>query len=162
VALLPSASPPVEPRAERDRRRGPLLRVVRDQRVAFLLVGAVNTLLGLVWFVFFHLTLGRYTGYMVTLALAHVAAVLCAFLLHRRFVFKVRGHFWLDLGRFEVVNFSALGINAALLPAAVELLTLPVLPAQLLVTGVTVVISFFAHRGFSFRRRERQQAPDSV
>ena len=157
MALLPTASPPVEPCAERDSRRGPLLRAVRDQRVAFVLVGAVNTLLGLVWFVLFYVSVGRFTGYLVTLLLAHVAAVLCAFLLHRRFVFKVRGHFWLDLARFEVVNLSALGVNAALLPVAVELLALPVLTAQLLVTGVTVVISFFAHRGFSFHRRAEQE-----
>jgi putative flippase GtrA len=158
MAMVPA--PPTEyPRGAPDTdigRAGPLVRVVRDQRVAFLLVGGINTLLGLLWFVFFHLTVGPLAGYMVTLLCAHVAAVLCAFVLHRRLVFRVRGQVWLDLARFELVNLSALAINAALLPIAVELVRLAVLPAQLLVTGVTVVLSFFAHRGFSFYRREHR------
>ncbi len=155
MALLPSPPPDTDSAAtRRSRRRGLLLRVVRDERVAFVLVGSINTVMGYVWFVLFHVTVGARTGYMVTLLCAHVAAVLCAFGMHRTFVFKVRGHFWLDLARFELVNLTALGINAVLLPLAVELGGLPVLPAQLVVTGVTVVLSYFAHRGFSFHRRD--------
>src|SRR5262249_38218030 len=97
---------------------------------------------------------------------AHVASVLCAFLLHRTFVFKVRGHILRDLARFELVNLSVLGFNAAMLPVLVQVLHWPVLPSQLAITGTTVVYSFFAHRGFSFRRSakdgrsaEQQQAP---
>lgn len=158
MAMLP-APPTVYPRETPDTRTGrsaPLFRVVRDQRVTFLVVGGINTLLGLLWFVLFHVTVGQLAGYMVTLLCAHVAAVLCAFVLHRRLVFRVRGHVWLDLARFELVNLSALAINAALLPLAVEVVSLAVLPAQLVVTGVTVVLSFFAHRGFSFYRREHR------
>jgi putative flippase GtrA len=160
MALLPSPPPEVDSAASQQaRQRGWLLRVIHDQRVAFLLVGSLNTLIGFAWFVFFHFTVGARTGYMVTLLCAHVAAVLCAFVLHRRLVFKVRGHVLLDLARFEVVNLTALGINAALLPIAVELLGLPVLPAQMLVTGATVVMSYFAHRGFSFHRRHHATTP---
>jgi len=47
----------------------------------------------------------------------------------------------------------------------VEVLGWPVLPSQFAIAGVTVVYSWFAHRGFSFRRSptelglsEKQQA----
>jgi len=131
---------------------GPLLRIVHDQRVAFLLVGGINTVVGFAWFIGFQLLLQDWLGYMVVLLCAHVASVLCAFVLYRRFVFRVRGHVIRDLGRFEVVNLAALGINAALLPLLVEVFGLQVLVSQFLIVGVTMLVSFFGHRGFSFRR----------
>lgn len=139
----PAAEPPA----------GPLLRLIRDQRVAFLIVGGINTLVGLFWFVLFYALVGSVVGYMGTLVLAHICAVLCAFVLHRRFVFRVRGHVLLDLARFELVNLGALGVNAVLLPVFVELVGLPVIVAQVFATAVSVVTTYLGHRLFSFRRR---------
>jgi putative flippase GtrA len=135
---------------------GPLFRLVRDRRVAFLIVGGINTLMGTAWFILFQSLLGDTFGaytYMLSLLCAHVCAVLTAFVLYRRFVFRVRGHVWLDLWRFELVNLSALGINALALPFVVQVLGLQPIPAQLLVTCVTALISYFGHRDFSFRRK---------
>lgn len=131
---------------------GPLLRMVRDQRIAFLLVGVTNTVVGTLWFVVFQFLIEQAVGYIPVLLCAHVAAVLCAFWLYRWFVFRVRGHVWRDLARFEMVNLSALGVNLVLLPLLVEVFDLPVLLSQLMITGATMLISFFGHRGFSFRR----------
>lgn len=140
---------------------GLLMRLVRDQRVAFLIVGGINTGIGFGWFVFFHRIAGPSVGYMGTLALAHVCAVLCAFVLHRRFVFKVRGRVWLDLARFELVNLGALAVNAVLLPFFVEIVGLHVLVAQALATSVSIVSTFFGHRLFSFRRHSGPESPDA-
>jgi len=152
-----SENKPIQPPAGMQGTLGPLFRIVKDQRVAFLIVGGFNTLLGTFWFVFFELLLrdhlGAY-GYMASLVCAHVAAVLCAFVLYRKFVFRVTGHVWLDLARFEVVNLAALGVNVVALPFVVELLGLAPIPAQLLITCVTALISYFGHKGFSFRRKK--------
>ncbi len=137
---------------------GPLFNLVRDQRVAFLLVGATNTAVGAVWFIVFQAMLQARLGYMTVLACAHVASVLCAFVLYRRFVFRVRGHLWRDLGRFEVINLGALAVNAVCLPLLVEIAGLPVLASQLIIAGGTVLISFFGHRDFSFRRTTEEAA----
>ncbi|AYE95606.1 GtrA family protein [Mycobacterium paragordonae] len=132
---------------------GPLFRLVRDQRVAFLIVGGLNTAIGTAWFVLFLWLLPRGPfSYLGALACAHVLAVLCAFVLYRRFVFRVSGHVWRDLARFELVNLSTLAFNFATLPVLVEAFGWPPLPSQLAVTVTTVVYSWFAHRGFSFRR----------
>lgn len=139
----PSAPPPPP---------GPLLRLIRDQRVAFILVGGVNTLIGLGWFVLFHRVAGPTVGYMGTLVLAHVASVLCAFVLHRYLVFRVRGQLLLDLARFEVVNLAALAANAVLLPFFVEIVGLSVIVAQIVSTFVSVITTYVGHRTFSFRR----------
>ncbi len=130
---------------------GPLLRVVRDQRVAFLIIGAMNTAIGTAWFVLFLWVIGE-AAYLIVLLCAHIATVLCSFVLYRTFVFKVTGHVLRDLARFETVNLAAVGINLALLPLFVEVFGWPVLPSQLVILGVYVLMSWFGHRGFSFRR----------
>lgn len=135
---------------------GPLLRLIRNQQVAFLLVGVTNTAVGFAFFVMFEYTIGQIWGYLATLAFAHVCSVLCAFVLYRTFVFKVRGHVWRDLGRFEMVYLVALGINAAMLPLLVEVAGLAVIPAQALIVFVTTLVSYFGHRGFSFRRSPKE------
>ena len=148
---------------------GPLLRLIRDQRVAFLLVGAANTGIGFVFFIVFDLTVGAYVdeavnrvvGSLATLACAHVLSVLCAFVLHRRFVFRVRGHVWRDLARFEAVYLVAITINAVILPILVELGLQRIL-AQLSILLVTTLISYFGHKNFSFRRKPEPPRTDGV
>jgi putative flippase GtrA len=134
---------------------GPLLRLVKDRRVAFLIVGVTNTIVGFGWFALFEVAVGQWLGtygYMVTLLLAHIASVLCAFVLYRKFVFRVTGHVWIDLLRFESVYLVSLGINAALLPLLVEFAHLTPIVAQALIVFVTTLVSYFGHSRFSFRR----------
>jgi len=148
TAPEPAPVPPAGMQGE----AGLLFRLVRDQRIAFLIVGGINTVVGMGWFIVFDRTIGQQLGYMVALVAAHIASVLCAFVLYRRFVFRVRGHVLRDLWRFEVVNLFALGVNLVSLPFVVEVIGLPPILAQLVVTVATMIISFFGHRGFSFRR----------
>lgn len=134
---------------------GLMLRIVKDYRVAFLIVGTANTVIGFLWFALFDFTVGRWIGaygYFVTLGCAHVMSVLCAFVLYRRFVFRVRGQVWRDLARFETVYLVALGVNAVLLAVLVSFVHMQPLLAQALIVFVTTLISFFGHRNFSFRR----------
>lgn len=125
-----------------------------DQRLAFLVVGAVNTLGGVVAFVGLELLLGDRLHYLVVVLLAHVVSVLLAFALHRRYVFRVTGtgSVLLDLARFESVHLGVLAANVVVLPLLVEVVGLPVIPAQLAFGGSAAVLSWFAHKHFSFRR----------
>ena len=146
--LPPESAPP-----------GPLIRLVRNQRVAFLMVGAINTVVGFAIFVMCSETVGhfvdhrfgRVAGSLVTLGISHVLAVVFAFVMHRTFVFRVRGHVLRDLVRFESVYLTALGINAVALPSLVEL-GLPRILAQAIIIASTTLLSYFGHRHFSFRR----------
>jgi len=130
---------------------GWFLRVVRDQRVAFLIVGGINTVVGFLCFAGFLLLLGK-QRYLVALLCAHVVAVLIAFVLYRFAVFKVRGHVLADLWRFETVYLSALAVNFVVLPLLVEIARLPVLLAQALIVLVTSLMSWLGHKHYSFRR----------
>ena len=130
---------------------GWLLRIVRDQRVAFLIVGGINTVVGFLCFAGFLALFGQ-RRYLLALVCAHGVAVLIAFVLYRFVVFRVRGHVLADLWRFETVYLSALAVNFVLLPALVEIARLPVLLAQALIVLVTSVMSWVGHKHYSFRR----------
>lgn len=138
-----------------DPKRGPLLGLVKNDKIAFVIVGVANTGIGALWFVLFEMTIGRAAGYMASLVLAHVAAVLTAFVLSRTLVFPVRGHVLRDLARFWVVYLTGFGINLALLPLAVEVLGLAPIPAQLAIVPITAVVSYVGQKYFAFRRPAR-------
>lgn len=146
--LSPESAPP-----------GPLMLLVHDQRVAFLLVGVINTLFGFAVFVACSESLGHLvehrfgavTAALVTLGPTYVLTVLFAFGMHRRFVFRVRGHVLRDLLRFWSVYLTGLGINAIVLPVLVEF-GLHRVPAQAISVAFTTLLSYFGHRHFSFRR----------
>jgi putative flippase GtrA len=145
--LPPESAPP-----------GPLIRLVHDQRVAFLVVGGINTVVGFGIFIACsesvgHLVdqrLGKVAGSLVTLGITHVLGMLFAFIMHRRFVFRVRGHVLRDLVRFESVYLTAGSINFVALPVLVEL-GMDRIPAQVIVASAAL-LTYFAHRHFSFRR----------
>ena len=143
---------------------GPLWRILRNQKVAFLIVGGLNTLIGFAAFTGIYYLWGDVTGYMGALVAAYALAILVAFNLQRRFVFRVRGQVFKDLARFTSVQLTSLALNAALLPLAVEVLHLPAVPAQALAIALVVVLSYFAHLSFSFRRHhpEAERTPESV
>lgn len=146
--LPPESAPP-----------GPLMRLVKDQRVAFLLVGAINTIVGFAVFVVCSETVGHFVderfgkvaGSLVTVAITQVLNPLFAFAMHRRFVFRVRGHVLRDLVRFESVYLTALGISIVALPVLVGLGMNRILAGAIIMAS-TIVLSYLGHRHFSFRR----------
>ncbi|MET3806922.1 putative flippase GtrA [Nakamurella sp. UYEF19] len=161
---LPSGSPEPslpevpKPSAEESDSPGPLLRLIRDQRVAFLIVGGLNTAVGLAGFVFFNSFIHLWGGDVAVL-LAQCIAIPFAFVLHRRFVFRVSGHVLRDFSRFVLVNVIPVSVNLAVLPILTKVFGWKELPAQLAFTVVWVVCSYFLHRGFSFRRTESDGVP---
>lgn len=131
---------------------GPLQRLVSDQRILFLLVGGANTAFSTGLYVALVLLFGHRVPAVVSLIIAWSISLALVFLVYRRLVFRVSGHFWRDLGRFASVNVVALLINCAALALATEVAGLPPIPSQLAITCLTVVFNYVGHKYFSFRR----------
>lgn len=146
--LPPESAPP-----------GLLIRLFHDQRVAFLMVGAINIVVGFAIFIACSQSVGHLVEHrfgkvgaaLVTVGIAHVLGVLFAFMMYRRFVFRVRGHVLRDLVRFWSIYLTTGGINFVTLPVLVEL-GLQRIPAQAIIVAATTLLSYFGHRHFSFRR----------
>ncbi|MFT4234128.1 MAG: GtrA family protein [Microbacterium sp.] len=141
---------------------GPFLRLIKDRRIAFLLVGGINTLIGFCWFIpitfFFEHTWPNagWTVFAIVLCAQFVSSI-SGFVLYRRFVFRVTGDLWLDFGRFQLVNLGPALLNLLVVPPLKLWLGWPTLLAQLVFTIVYAVYSWFGHSRFSFRRKKEQQ-----
>lgn len=148
IDLPPESAPPSR-----------LIQLVHDPRTAFLVVGGINTVVGFGIFVACSVTVGHLVdrrfgmvaGSLVTVGIAHILSVLFAFVMHRRLVFRVRGHVMRDLLRFETVYLTSLSINAVALIGLVEL-GVHRIPAQAIVFLPTLLLNYLGHRYFSFRR----------
>jgi putative flippase GtrA len=118
------------------------------EEVRFLIVGVVNTIVGYGLFAVFLL----FFPYLVSLYLSYAVAVSLAFVLHRRFTFRVRGNVLVDFVRFVGVYVVSLAVNTVVLPVLVELVGLHPLVAQGVALVITTLISYVGHKWFSFRR----------
>jgi putative flippase GtrA len=137
-----------------------------DQRVRFLIVGGINTLLSTVFFwIYEYFWLGNLGdhGYILSLFVAYCTAMPIAYLLQRYLVFKVRGHFWLDFGRYCLVNSAGLALNNGLMLLAVDVCGLPSMWAIIPVTIIVIILTYLGHRFISFHRRpERKHDNDDA
>ncbi len=135
--------------------RAAIARLLDDERVRFILVGACNTVVGYGLFVVLQLLFGREVGYLGSLYISYVIAIALAFYLHRRFTFRVTGSgsVLVDFVRFVGVYVVALAVNTAALPLLVEVAHLNPLLAQAIIVAVTTLLSYLGHKYFSFRRR---------
>lgn len=131
---------------------GPLMKFVKDQRVAFLLVGGANTAFSTGMFVALALAFPL-TPSFILLTASWTVSLISVFFVYRKLVFRVRGHVLLDLSRFALVNLTSLLINVSLLSVFADILGFPRIPTQLAITFLSVIISYFGHRYFSFRRK---------
>lgn len=134
---------------------GPLLKLLKDQRIAFLAVGAANTAIGGIWFVIFdHLFSDHFgwAGHYVALVFTYIAAILCAFVLYRKLVFRVTGHLLRDLARFSSVYATTFVLNLVMITVLVKWLGLNAVISQLLFVFVSTTVSWFGHSNYSFRR----------
>lgn len=139
-ALRPGASP------------GPLQRLIRDQRVLFVLVGGANTLFSTALYAALVLLLGHRIPAVGCLLIAWSISLILVFIVYRRLVFRVAGHFWRDLVRFASVNLASLLLNSLLLVAATEVAGLHPIYSQIAITCFIVVFNYVGHKYFSFRR----------
>ena len=129
----------------------------------YLVVGVCNTLFGTaVYFGFVWLFdgLGRY-GYMLAAAAGNIVAISESFLTYKLIVFRTKGNWLREYAKCWLVYGGAALVNMAFLPLCVESIRLAA-PANLegyapyagglMMTGATVVISFFGHRNTTFKK----------
>ncbi len=122
------------------------------QEVRYLIAGGWNTLFGYVVYAvpyfFFH---GR-IHYMVIAVVANPVAITMAYATHKLFVFRTKGNVLREYLKFYGVYgvITILGLLA--LPFCVEVLRMSPYVAPLLIIGVSVVVSYFGHKYFSFRQ----------
>jgi putative flippase GtrA len=132
------------------------------QFFGYILVGSFNTVFGYGVFALLNWSfrgLGSF-AYMYAWFLANGIAITSAFLAYKWFVFKTRGNYLIEWVRCFGVYGTGMLFGAVALPVTVTLLRrmlqrperAPYIAVALL-TLVTVFLSFFGHKHFSFRMK---------
>ena len=124
-----------------------------SERFRFLAVGADNTLFGYIAFALLYTWLHESMHYLVIAVIGHVIAVINAFFAHRILVFRTRGNLLPEFVRFNVTTVGSTAIGLAGLALLVDFAGIHPLLAQGIVLAVTVVITYVAHKRFTFGRR---------
>lgn len=124
----------------------------RSRHLRYLAIGAWNTLAGYAIFAGLYLALSSYLGYMIIAAISHLLAVTQSFATQRWIVFRSSGHWLGEYFRFHIAHLGSLALGLALLPLLVEGFHMTPLIAQAIVTALIVVVSYFVHQHFTFRK----------
>lgn len=134
--------------------RTTLYRLLRDRRVKYVAVGAWNTVFGYLAFIALYLGLTPSgVHYLIVLVLSQIVGLTNAYVCYKVFVFKTRGNVLKEYLRFYVVYGSTFVINIALITLFIEVFRLNAILSQGVISGLVVVISYFAHSNFSFREK---------
>ena len=124
-----------------------------NERFRFLAVGAYNTVFGYVAFAVLYTWLHARMHYLVIAVVAHAIAVVNAFFAHRILVFRAQGNLLPDFVRFNITTLGSTVIGLAGLALLVDFGGIHPLLAQGLVLAVTVVITYVAHKLYTFAHR---------
>jgi putative flippase GtrA len=139
------------------------------QFVRYVLVGGFNTAFGFGVFALLNWSFRRLGSfaYMYAWLLSNVIAITAAFLAYKWFVFRTRGNYLTEWIKCFSVYGSGILFGAVALPITVTLLRRAMHKPELapylavaLLTGVTVILSFFGHRHFSFRTKPSGGGPE--
>lgn len=122
------------------------------QEFQYILIGAWNTLFGYFAWAALNLVLTSALDYRLIVVVSYPFAVLNAYACYRFIVFRSYAPIFREFPRFIVVYLIVLLANLAALPTLLRILPLNIYVVQGLFTGLTVVVSYVAHRTMSFRR----------
>ena len=125
-----------------------------DRRIEFaryLVVGGWNTAFGMISYAVLYRLLGGKAHYLLLLVPSNILAVTNAFFCYRIFVFRSRGNILREYFRCYIVYGSMMLVSAGLMWLLVGKFKLPPPLANCASIAATTIVSFFAHRNFSFR-----------
>jgi putative flippase GtrA len=129
-----------------------LLALTEHRPVRFLIAGGANTALGLAFFPLLVWSTPYFQAhYLVALAISQIVCLLFAFATHKLGVFRTRGGWLREFAKFSSYYVFNYAVNWAALPLLVDVGGAPLIPAQLGITLVLIIGSWFWHSRVTFR-----------
>ena len=130
-----------------------LLIARHEKKLRFLIVGGVNTLVGLLVYPLLYLFLEPLGwGYIQVLLLAQVICITFSFICNKYFVFKTKGNIHKEYAKFFLFYGLYLALNLLCLPLLVEKVGISPIISQTLFSVAIIVSSYFWHNFFTFKQ----------
>lgn len=121
-------------------------------KLRFLVVGAVNTVVGLgVYPILYVLLSPIEIGYLGVLICSQVICISISFLNQKYFVFKTTRNKYREYAKFFTFHCFYLTLNLACLPIMVEAGNMNPIIAQLLFSSLLIITSYYWHSRITFK-----------
>lgn len=132
-----------------------LLKGANTQFIRYLLVGGWNTVFGMAVYAVLYQCWGDRAHYLLLLVPSNILAITNAYVCYKLIVFKTRGNLLSEYFRCYLVYGGAMFLGAILMSVLVEGLGISPIVANCACITLTTVVSYFAHRDFSFAKRDK-------
>lgn len=124
------------------------------QLIKYVIAGCWNTLFGI----------GLYTGvillfgedhYLILGFLCNIIAITQSFFCYKLFVFKSKGNILKEYLKIYVTYGASMLFGLVAMYILVDYIHISAIYANIIVTGLTLVINFFMHKNFTFRQKNK-------
>lgn len=123
----------------------------QKQQVRFLIVGGVNTLVGLVVYPVLYFVLNPIGfSYMLLLIMSQFICTNFSYLTNKTIVFKTENGSMFEYLKYNSFQVAVMAVNILALPLCVEVLKWNPVIAQTIYTMIVVVVSYFWHSKITF------------
>jgi putative flippase GtrA len=129
-----------------------LLTEARYRNLRYLLAAGWNTLFGYFTGVGLYFALSQFFHVTIIGLIGNFVSISMSFVVYKLFVFRTKGRWFIEYVRSNIVYGSSAIMGIGLLWLLVDYARLSIWIAQFLIIAVTALISFFGHRGFTFKR----------
>ncbi len=122
-----------------------------NQIFKYIFVGIFNTIFGIGLYTVVILIFGE-AHYLLWGFICNIIAITQAFLFYKFFVFKTKGNYLAEYLRTYITNGTSMLTGLIMMYVLVSLLKISAIYANIIVTGITIIINFFMHKGFTFKK----------
>ena len=128
-----------------------LLIAKHRRKIDYLVVGGINTVIGLSAFpALYFLTKPYQLHYMVVLAISQVFCVTVAFFTNKYLVFRTQGNHLSEYLKFSAFYSAYFVINLIVMPVLVEIAGMNPVKSQILISIGIIISSYFWHSKITF------------
>jgi putative flippase GtrA len=121
------------------------------EKIRFMLAGGFNTFIGYSVFLALYYMFSASWHYQLILVLTYLLTSFCSFITLKLFVFRAKGKWFYEYLRTLLSVSFIFFINTFSLYLLVEVFHLGVIFSQTISIGITIIVSYLAHKFFSFR-----------
>lgn len=122
------------------------------KEIRFLIVGGVNTLVGLSVYPILYLTLKKFEiGYIQVLIISQIICITFSYFSNKYLVFKTKGNIKREYSKFFAFYGFYFLLNLIFLPIMVEVLNSNPMIAQAIFSIAIIVSSYFWHNAITFK-----------
>lgn len=129
-----------------------LLSLAGDRRVRYLFAGGIAAVVYYATFAGGWLFAGGRVPYLLMAVIANLVTAVLTYPLYRTVVFASTGPLLPGFLRFYAICFGSLVFNLVGLPFLVEIVRMPVLPAQALLLVVAPLVNYQLNKVWTFRQ----------